>query len=145
MISCLWGSAIMEEFTGNQKRRCLRGCKTIKQSHKENECYPKPNPKKKILEHQLPMLGEAARRLPIRLVLEKPRMLQNANLGLGCSVGARDTSCIAPALSAVVLDPRPNPRTAVSWPCRGTRSELRRRYWGKPRTPESPAELQEAG
>lgn len=47
MILCLWESTITEEFTGNHKRRCLRGCKTIKQSHKENECYPKPNPKKK--------------------------------------------------------------------------------------------------
>lgn len=142
MILCLWGSTIMEEFTGNQKRRCLRGCKTIKQSHKENECYPKPNPKKKILEHQLPMLGEAALRLPIRLVLEKPCMLQNANLALGCSVEARDTSCIASALSTAVLDPRPN---LVSWPCRGAWSELWRQHWGRPRTPESTDELQKAG
>lgn len=81
----------MEEFTGNQKRRCLRGYKTIKQSHKENECYLKPNPKKKILEHQLPMPGEAALRLLIRLVLEKHRMPQNANLGLGYCVDVKDT------------------------------------------------------
>lgn len=81
----------MEKFTGNQKRHCLRGYKTIKQSHKENECYPKPNPKKTILEHQLPMPGEATLRLPIRLVLEKHCMPQNATLGPGCCMDAKDT------------------------------------------------------
>lgn len=42
------------------------------------------------------MPGEAALRLLVRLVLEKPHMPQNVNLGLRCGVDARDAFTCSP-------------------------------------------------
>lgn len=87
----------MEEFTGNQNRGRLRGWKTIKQSHKGNECYPKTK-------HKNLSAGSHAGRPPNQTGTEKAPTCPNANLGLWWVPGM--LSCAVPA----VLDPRFNPR-----------------------------------
>lgn len=121
--SCVcWKSTIMEEFTGNQKRRRLRGWKTIKQSHKGNECHPKTK-HKTWAERQLPS-RESSQSDSSWKSPHMPKML--IWVCGGCQ-GCFPTQSLLSG--PAVLNPRLNPRIpkglGVSWEKAGTQVSLR--------------------